>query len=400
MLIGIVGKTNTGKSTFFKATTLANVEISNRVFTTIKPNHAVGFVKAECPEKNIQGKCNPNHGYCKDGIRFIPVEMLDVAGLVPGAHEGKGLGLQFLDDLRQADAFIHVIDVSGSTNDQGESVGKGTYDPANDVEFLETEIGEWFFGLLKKNWGKFSKDVEMQKKKLVESLTIQFSGLKITESQVSQAIRISGMNAETPAQWTDEDLRSFAFELRKLSKKMIIAANKIDVPGSEENLKRLKEKFPDYIIIPCSAESELALKEAAQHELIGYTPGEKGFDVKNQDGLNEKQKMGLDFVKKNVLDKFGSTGVQECLDAAVFKLLNYIVAYPVANINHLTDKKGKVLPDALLVPDKITLKEFAGKVHTEMADKFIGGIDFKKRMKIGADYQLSDGEVVEILFGK
>lgn len=400
MLIGIIGKTNTGKSTSFKALTLAEVEISNRVFTTIKPNHAVGFIKAECPEKKAGVRCQPNHGYCLNGNRFIPVELLDVAGLVPDAHRGKGLGLQFLDDLRQADAFIHVIDISGSTNDQGESVGKGTYDPSRDIEFLENEIGEWFFGLLKKNWAKFAKDVEMQKKKLVESVTVQFSGLKITEEQVSSALKKTGLPDETPAQWSEDDLRKFAFELRKLSKRMIIAANKIDVPGSEENLKRLKEKFPDYIIIPCSAESELALKEAAQHDLIDYTPGENNFKIKSPEGLSEKQNQALEFVKKNVLDKFGSTGVQKCLDSAVFDLLGNIVVYPVASINHFTDKKGKVLPDALIVPDKITLKDFAGKVHSDMADKFIGGIESKTKRKIGADYELSDGEVVEIIFGK
>ncbi|MEM5871399.1 MAG: GTPase, partial [Candidatus Aenigmatarchaeota archaeon] len=170
MLIGIVGKTNTGKSTFLKALTLAEVEISNRIFTTINPNHAIGFVRTECPEKKLNVKCKPNFGYCRNGIRFIPVELIDVAGLVPGAHMGKGLGLKFLDDLRQADAFIHVIDVSGSTNENGEPVAPGTHDPVKDVKFLEEEIGFWFFSLLKRNWDKFSKEVEMQKKDLVVSL--------------------------------------------------------------------------------------------------------------------------------------------------------------------------------------------------------------------------------------
>lgn len=400
MLIGIIGKTNTGKSTSFKALTLAEVEISNRVFTTIKPNHAVGFVKAECPEKKAGVRCQPNHGYCVNGKRFIPVELLDVAGLVPDAHKGKGLGLQFLDDLRQADAFIHVIDISGSTNDQGESVEKGTYDPSRDIEFLENEIGEWFFGLLKKNWAKFAKDVEMQKKKLVESVTVQFSGLKITEDQVSSALKKTGLPEETPAQWSEQDLKKFAFELRKLSKRMIIAANKIDVPGSEESLKRLKERFPDYIIVPCSAESELALKEAAKHSLIDYIPGEGKFGVKDGEGMSEKQEKALEFIRSHVLEKFGSTGVQKCLDSAVYDLLDHIVVYPVANVNHFTDKKGKVLPDALIVPDGTTLKEFAGKVHSDMADKFIGGVEFGTRRKIGADHELSNGEVVEIIFGK
>ena len=399
MLIGIVGKTNVGKSCLFKALTLADVEISNRVFTTIKPNHAVGFVKAKCPAAKIGTPCKPNAGYCRKGMRFIPVELLDVAGLVPGAHEGKGLGNQFLDDLRQADAFIHVIDISGSSNENGEPVEKGSYDPANDIRFLEEEIGYWFFGLLKKNWAKFSKEVEMEKRELIESLVKQFSGLKVTEAQIKKALETTGLPKDTPAQWSDEDLRKFAFELRKLSKRMIIAANKIDIPGSEENLKRLKKQFPDYKIIPCSAESELALKEADKHSLVKYIPGEKDFEILKENGLNEKQKKALDFVK-GLLAKHGSTGVQECLNKAVFELLDYIVVYPVANVNKFTDSKGNVLPDAILVEKGTHLKEFAGKVHTDMAEKFIGGIDSESKRKLGADYEVKDGEVIEIVLRK
>ena len=216
MLIGIIGKTNVGKSCLFKALTLADVEISNRVFTTIKPNHAVGFVKVQCPEGKIESKCNPKMGYCKEGTRFVPVELLDVAGLVPGAHEGKGLGNQFLDDLIQADAFIHVIDVSGSANENGEPVEKGSYDPANDIRFLEEEIGQWFFGLMKKHWNKFSREVEMERRDLLQSLVKQFSGLKINEEQIKKALKTTGLPTEKPAQWTDDDLRKFAFELRNM----------------------------------------------------------------------------------------------------------------------------------------------------------------------------------------
>jgi len=400
MIIGLIGKTNTGKSTLFKALTLAEVEISNRIFTTIEPNHAIGFVKADCPERRTGAKCKPNMGYCREGVRFVPVELLDVAGLVPGAHLGKGLGLKFLDDLRQADAFIHIIDASGSTNENGESVVPGTYDPANDVRFLEEEIGYWFYSLMKKNWDKFVKEVEMNKKDLITSLVIQFSGLKITEEQIKKALEKTGLPASSRVKWSDSELCRFAFELRRISKRMIIAANKIDVPGAEKNVERLREEFPDYTIIPCSAESELALKEADKHDLIKYMPGEAKFEIVQPEKLNDKQKYALEFIKKNILEKQGSTGVQECLDRAVFELLNYIVVYPVANANRMSDKKGNVLPDALLVPKGTKLKEFAAKVHTEMAEKFIGGIDSETKRKLGAEHEVKNGDVVEILFGK
>ncbi len=400
VLIGIVGKTNVGKSTLFKALTLAEVEISNRIFTTINPNHGIGFVRTKCPEDKAGSKCNPNIGYCVDGWRFVPVELLDVAGLVPDAHKGKGLGLKFLDDLRQADVFIHVIDVSGSTNEHGEPVKPNSYDPANDIKFLEEEIGYWFLSLLKKNWAKFSREVEMMKKDLVDSLLKQFSGLKITEWQIKKALEATDLPKDKPSRWSDDDLKNFAFELRRLSKKMIIAANKIDIEGAEKNLERLRKEFPDYTIIPCSAESELALKEASKHGLIKYIPGNSSFEILQPEELSERQRRGLEIIRERVLDRFGSTGVQDVINKAMFDVLRYIIVYPVANINKLTDKKGRVLPDALLVPKGTRLKEFAAKIHSDMAEKFIGGIDFETKRKLGADYEVKNGDIIEILFGK
>ena len=127
MIIGVVGKANVGKSTFFKAATLAEVEIGNYPFVTIKANSGVGYVKVKCVDQEFGVQCDPRKGYCKNGIRFVPVELIDVAGLVPGAHEGKGMGNQFLDDIRQADVLIHVIDGSGGTNEKGERYQCGTY---------------------------------------------------------------------------------------------------------------------------------------------------------------------------------------------------------------------------------------------------------------------------------
>ena len=137
MIVGLVGKPSAGKSTFFKAATLAEVEIANYPFTTIEKNEGVGFVKVDCADKEFNVQCNPRFGYCLDHKRFVPIQIIDVAGLVPGAHEGKGRGNQFLDDLRQADVLIHVVDISGSIDENGRPVDRGSYDPANDVIFLD-----------------------------------------------------------------------------------------------------------------------------------------------------------------------------------------------------------------------------------------------------------------------
>ncbi len=399
MLIGVVGKTNTGKSTFFKAATLAEVEIFNRPFVTIKPNHGCGFVKVECVEKEFNTKCQPKLGYCSECYRFVPIDLLDVAGLVPGAHKGEGLGTQFLDDLRQADAFIHVIDISGATNEKGETVPALSYDPANDIEFLEIEIDMWFFGLLKKNWEKFAKKTQQEKAKVVEAITKQFSGLKVTEDMVKDTTNKLNLNQKQVIEWTDEDLKQFASELRKTSKKMIIAANKIDVKGSDQNLERLKKQFPDYIIVPCSAESELALREATKKELIKYIPGQKEFKIIDESNLNQKQKIALEFIQKNVLDKYGSTGVQEVLNKAVFNLLGHIAVFPVAT-SKLTDKDGNTLPDCFLVPKNTNPQQFAYRVHTEIGDNFIKAINIKTKLPIAKDAYLNNRDVVEIMTKK
>jgi len=393
MLIGIVGKPNVGKSTFFKAATLAETEIASRPFTTIKPNEGVGFVKTECPEKFFNVKCNPKKGFCINGWRFVPVKLIDVAGLVPGAYEGKGLGNQFLSDLVQADVLIHVIDASGSTNETGELVGEGEYDPANDVRFIETELDKWFFSLLKENWGKFVR--QSVHKKIDEALAEQFYGFKITLSMVNKALRQTGLEEKNLSDWTDDNIELFAREVRKISKPVIIAANKMDLPSAEKNIERIKKEFPDHLVVPCSAEAELALKEAAKSRLIEYIPGENNFKILKPDELSSKQKEGLELIRK-LLAKWGSTGVQKCLDSAVFDFLKYIVVFP-GGVHKLEDSKGNVLPDAFLLPPNSTVIDFANKIHSDFAKNFIAAIDVKTKKKLGKDAVLKNGDVIEIL---
>jgi len=395
MLIGVVGKANVGKSTFFKAATLAEVEIANYPFTTIKANEGVGFVKIKCACKEFNLKCQPKTGYCTDSKRFVPVQMIDVAGLVPGAHLGRGQGNQFLDDLRQADALIHIVDISGSTNEKGEQVAALSYDPCKDVKFLEEEIDMWLYGILKKPWQRFSRALKQEGGDIEKEITKQLSGLKITEEIVKESIRQLNLSPDIQ-KWTDQNLKEFATSLRKKSKPMIIAANKIDVPGAYKNMEKLKKEFPEYIVIACSAESELALKEAQKHNLIKYIPGESNFIINDSDKLNENQKNALNFIKENILDKYKSTGVQEVLDAAVFKLLKYIGVFPVAT-NKLTDKDGKCLPDCFLVPEKTTALDFAFKVHTDIGENFIKAMNLKSKQIIGKDSTLKHLDVIEIM---
>ncbi len=399
MFVGIVGKPSCGKSTFFKAATLSDVAIANYPFTTIKPNHAVAFVKVDCADKDFGKQCNPREGFCTHGWRFVPIDLMDVAGLVPGAHEGLGMGNQFLDDLRQADALVHVVDISGSVNEKGEPVEPLSYDPANDVSFLEEELDLWYLGIIKRGWERFVRMVMQDKGNMAKAIGKQLSGLKVTEEMAEEVIAKLGLDLGRPDAWSDSDLKRIAVTLRKLTKPMLIAANKVDVPGAEKNFERVKAMFPDYTIIPCSAESELALREASRHGIIDYVPGEKSFKVLNPEKMNDKQKTALEFIQKNILDRFGSTGVQQVLDYAIFGILGYIAIFP-GGVNKLEDQYGNVMPDCFLIPGGSTALDFAFRIHTDLGKKFIRAIDVKSRLTVGKEYKLKHRDVVEIVTGR
>ncbi len=398
MQIGIVGKPSVGKSTFFKAATLAEAEIAAYPFTTIKPNTGVGYVKVQCVDKEFGVQCNPREGFCLQGWRFVPVQMIDVAGLVPGAHEGKGMGNQFLNDLSQADVFVHVIDVAGCTNEKGESAPAGSYDPARDVEFLEVELDMWYIGILKNAWQKFVRLAAQEGKSPKKAIAQHFSGLgRVSEAMVEGILKKFGLADVALTDWSERSIADFAKELRRETKPMIIACNKIDVPGAHENYLRLKKMFPQRMFVPCSAESELALREAAKHELISYVPGEKNFEIVGK--VSEAQKKGLEFIRTHILEKFGSTGVQRVLDEAVFELLKYKVVFP-GGVNNLVDKHGNVLPDSFLMPPGATALDFAFRIHTDIGKNYVKAINVKTKLPLAKEYGLKHRDVIEIKMSK
>ena len=399
MLVGVVGKANVGKSTFFKAATLAEVEIANYPFATIKPNHGTGYVKVDCADKFFNVQCNPRFGFCVNHKRFVPIDLLDVAGLVPGAHEGKGMGNQFLDDLRQADVLIHIVDIAGTTNENGEPIEPGTYDPVNDIRFLEEELDFWYLGIIKKGWDKFSREVFQTNKDVKKSLAKQLSGLGVTEGMVEDLIDKLELDSKKIVNWDENDLFKITQSLRKQTKPMIIACNKIDVSVGAENYERIKKEFSHHLLIPCSAESELALREAAKHGLIEYIPGDSDFKIKDEGKLTDKQRNALLFIRENILKKFGSTGVQQVLDLSVFNTLKYIAIFP-GGINKLADQDGNILPDCFLLPPNSTALDFAFKLHTDFGNNFIRAIDVKTKMTVGKEHKLKHGDVVEIIANK
>ncbi len=398
--IGIVGKPNVGKSTFYSAATLAPAEIANYPFTTIKPNRGVGYIRTPCVHEEFNVKDNPVNSLCMDGVRLIPVELIDCAGLVPGAWQGRGLGNQFLDEVRKADALIHIVDAAGATDIEGRQVAAGSHDPLEDARFLEVEITMWIASILQRDWAKIARTVESGGVgvNLLSELEERLSGLSIKRGQIFEAIQKAGLNADKPTSWSEQDFLKFIDTLRKVAKPMLIAANKIDLPTAEKNVERLKQQ--GYFVIPCSAEAELALRRAAEKEWIDYKPGDCNYNVLKPGSLTETQLKALQTIKERILTPLGTTGVQDAINAAYFKLLNCIVVYPVEDVEKLSNHKGEVLPDAYIVPYGTTARQLAYLIHTELGDNFIYAVEAREKKRIGEDYVLKDRDVVSIISAK
>lgn len=391
MLLGLVGKPSCGKSTFFKSATLSDVLIASYPFATIEPNHGIGYVRVEALCKELNTKCNPRTGFCTGETRFVPVELMDVAGLVEGASEGKGLGNKFLDDLRQADMFIQIVDISGTTDIEGK---EGVGNPVEDVRMLENELNKWYRSIFEKVWDKLSRTIQTTKQNFALAVSKQFSGLRVSEADVKSVLIKLKLDPENPTSWSEVDLANFTETLRHSTKPMLIAANKIDKPSAKENFEKLKAEFPNIQIIPCSADSELSLRQAANAGLIEYIQGASTFTI-NEDKVNEKQKEALEFIHKNILDVFGSTGVQNVLDKSVFDLLDYVAIFPAGS--KLADSKGNVLPDCFLLPNGSTALDFAYYLHTDIGDKFVKAIDVRTKQPVGKDHALKHRDGIEIM---
>lgn len=393
MQVGIVGKPNAGKSTFFSAATLTLVSIANYPFTTIKPNHGISYLRTNCVCRKLGVEDAPRNSKCIDGERFIPVDLVDLPGLVPGASEGRGLGNQFLDEVRKADALIHVVDASGSTDSEGKLTSPGSHDPLDDVSFLRRELEMWMFQILGKEWDKIARQPNLTQDDLVQAISERLSGLGVKRFEIEEGLKAAHLPPKASG-WSKQDLMRFASLMRESSKPVLFAANKIDLPTSPNNYDKLKKA--ESLTVPVSAEAELGLRRAADKGLINYKPGDPLFSVAANSILRSEQEAALQMITKRVLKPYGSTGVQDCINSAFFRLLKMIVVYPVEDPEHFADHAGNVLPDALMVPQGTTLKDFAGRIHTELSETFLYGINARSGMRLAESYILKDGDIVSI----
>jgi len=397
LLVGIVGKTGVGKSTFFSAVTLIPVAIASRPFTTVKPNRGVGYLRTPCVCKEFDVEDQPVNSACINGVRLVPVEIVDCAGLIPGAWMGRGLGNQFLDEIRKADALIHVVDAAGATDEEGRPCKPGTRDPLKDVEFLDYEIAMWLTQIMKRDLGRIAQKSETLRMSPVDLLSDRLSGLAIGREHVAKALKETGLETKKFSLWSDDDIFKFMVVLRRAAKPMLIAANKIDLPYAEGNVERLKEA--GYPVVPSCAEAELALRRAADKGFIDYVPGDCNFGSKAE-ALTVEQRSGLDIIRERILRVWGGTGVQEALNRAFFELLQMVAVYPVEDVERLSDHHARVLPDVYLVPFGTTMKELAYLIHSELGEGFIYGLDVRTKRRLGEDYVLRDRDVVKIYSAK
>ena len=390
MQIGLLGKANVGKSTFFSAATETPVPTGNFPFTTIEPNVGIAYVKADCACKYFE--ISHENPLCVNKVRFIPVKLIDVAGLVPGANEGKGLGNQFLDDARQAEVLIHVVDIAGTTDIQGQPVPAGTHDPIEDVKFVQNEFDLWFVNILQREWDKITREIDQKRAKLTDGIAKRFTGLGIKDFQVHEALQKLNLISKNPKEWSNSNIQTFVKELRKNTKPIIIAANKADLCHDLDIIK----KISDTTVVTCSAETELLLRKASKAGIVNYSPGDEGFSIVENKKILPQQKKALDVVKE-IFSKIQSTGIQKILNIAVFDTLKFIVVYPVEDETKLTNKDGDVLPDAKLLPENSTAKDLAALVHADIAKGFLHAIDCKTKQRIGGDHKLKNGDVIKIV---
>ncbi|KAK3052280.1 hypothetical protein LTR09_006490 [Extremus antarcticus] len=418
-LIALVGKPSSGKSSTLNSLTDTTAKVGNFPFTTIDPNRAVGYLHIPCacsrttlpgntpssPSEPppLQSRCKPNYGACQQGTRSVPIELLDVAGLVPGAHQGKGLGNKFLDDLRSADALIHVVDVSGTTDSEGKAT-RG-YDPSVDIAWLRDEIVRWVLGNLMQKWGGVKRRHTAIKATAVETLQGQFSGYGANSQVIARTLDKLALK-QALQDWDDATIQKVVEAFVDEKFPTVIALNKIDHPDADKNISKIAKQQPPERLVLCSAISEVFLRRLVKQGFVLYIPGSEFVDTREdllENGtspeevelkeMDEKLKTRIENLKDMVLFRFGSTGVNQVLSRAS-EVLGLVPVFPVRNIGSFGSgdagtaggDRAVVFRDCVLVKKGSTVGDVYRKVMGDAPLAFtetVGGVRVSEDELVG-----------------
>ena len=364
MKLGIVGLPNVGKSTLFNSLTKAGAQAANFPFCTIDPN--VGIVPV--PDERIE---KLGELYKTKKVTHAAIEFVDIAGLVKGASKGEGLGNQFLANIREVDAIVHVVRCFEDTN---VIHVEGNVDPARDIETINMELIFSDIEILERRLAKVTKQA-MNDKSLVKELDM----LKKLKEHLD-----AGQCARTFELPEDEDLIT-AFGTYNLltAKKTIYAAN-----VSEDDL----------------ADDGMSNEYVARVRTLAEAEGNSVFVISAK--LEEELSELADGEKEEFLKDLGveSSGLDKLI-AASYKLLG-LISFLTAGEDECrawTIKEGTKAPQA------------AGKIHTDFERGFIKAevVNYKDLLELGSlnaakekgivgiegkDYVVKDGDVILFRF--
>lgn len=360
--IGIIGLPNVGKSTLFSALTKKQVDISNYPFCTIEPN--IGIIPV--PDERLKkiAKIRNSQKLVEATIKFI-----DIAGLVKGAHQGEGLGNQFLSHIREVDAILHIIRVF--KNEKITHV-HNKIDPINDIEIINSELIFKDLETIEKKLQKLEKEAKSGDKKIISQKEL-LENLKDVLSQ-GNLIQTFIQNLKES---NKERYKNLLKELSLLTEKPIIYVlnQRFEKLKETENLiNEIAKKFN------IDKENIITLDIKLEKELMDLPPNEQ---IKYKEELNIKDSAIEKIIKKS------------------YQILNLITFFTSneKETRAWTILKNKKAPEA------------GAKVHTDFKNKFIKAevINWKKLINAnswanakekglirteGKDYIIQDGDVV------
>lgn len=311
-------------------------------------------------------------------------------------------GNKFLDDLRHADALIHVVDVSGTTDAEGKST-RG-YDPSQDIVWLRSEIVNWVLGNLMQKWGGVKRRHTAIKATAVATLQGQFSGYGSNAAVVARTL--DKLALKEPLQdWSDATVELVVNTFVDEKFPTVIALNKIDHPDADKNISKIaKIEKPERLVL-CSAISEVFLRRLVKQGFIRYIPGSESVDMREdlveqgeEDGgglkeMDAKLKTRVENLKDMVLYRFGSTGVNQVLSQAS-KVLGLVPVFTVRNIATFGSgeagtgggEKSAVFRDCVLVKSGSTVGDVFRKVMGDAPMAYVetvGGVRVAEDDMIG-----------------